>query len=195
MTTCGPLAGHTVIYGGSFDPPHMSHQMGCLALLESLGADAVWLVPAFAHPFGKQLLPFEHREAMCRLVAAPFGGRVEVSCAERELGGQGRTYDLVTSLQAAHPKRSFALAIGADIIGETARWHRWEELSAMLRVVVLGRTGYTAASDTPALPQIASSALRDRLRQGRPVTGEMPCSVLAYIEAHGLYTALSRRSI
>lgn len=188
MSTSGALAGRSVIYGGSFDPPHMGHQMACLSLLESLGADAVWLVPAFVHPFGKAMGAFEHRIAMCRLMAAPFGGRVVVSVAERDVGGQGRTYDLVTALQAAHLERRFALAIGADIMSEMARWHRWEALSAMLPIVVLGRSGYAAKSDTPDLPRIASSTLRAQLAQNQLAPGQMPCSVLGYIQAHKLYT-------
>lgn len=192
MTTTAPLAGHTVIYGGSFDPPHMGHQMGCLALLESLGADSVWLTPAFAHPFGKQLTAFEHRFAMCTLMAAPFGDRVHVSAAEKDLGGAGRTYDLVTALIAAHPKRRFALAVGADIVGEIGRWHRWPELAALVRVVVIGRSGYQAAAHTPDLPAIASRTLRTMLAAQQDVTGQMPVSVTAYIRAHGLYAKAPR---
>lgn len=189
MSQDGPLAGQTVIYGGSFNPPHMGHQMACLALLEGLGAESVWLVPAFTHPFGKTLVPFEHRAAMCRLMAAAFGARVHVSCAERDLGGLGRTYDLVSALMAAHPERRFILAIGADIVAETARWHKWDALMQMISVVVLGRGGYKAQAHTFDLPNIASRELRAKLQHHEAVTGQMPCSVEAYIKAHNLYSA------
>ncbi|KAK1548404.1 hypothetical protein Q3G72_012900 [Acer saccharum] len=167
----------------------MGHQMACLALLEGLGAEAVWLVPAFTHPFGKALAPFAHRAAMCRLMAAAFGARVQVSCAERDLGGLGRTYDLVSALVAAHPERRFILAIGADIVAETARWHKWDALMQMIGVVVLGRGGYTAHAHTFDLPNIASRTLRAKLQAKETVTGQMPCSVVAYIQAHNLYGA------
>lgn len=188
MSASAPLAHATVIYGGSFDPPHMGHQMACLALLESLGAEQVWLVPAFVHPFGKPMTDFGHRRAMCEAMAAPFGERVCVSCAEQDLGGQGRTYDLVMALKAAHPERRFALAVGADIIGESHRWYRWDALEAMVQLVVIGRSGYAAAaSQTPDLPAIASHLLRERLARGAAVTGELPLRVLDYIQQHGLY--------
>ena len=75
------LHGHTAIYGGSFDPPHMGHQLACLYVLEALAAEAVWLMPCFVHPFGKALSSFEHRFAMCEKLARPLP-RVTVSAAE-----------------------------------------------------------------------------------------------------------------
>src|SRR6185312_8204226 len=117
------LKGFTVIYGGSFDPPHLSHQMTCLYLLEGLEADAVWIVPSHTHPFGKALSPFETRLTMCQWLAEPFAGRAQVLTVERDIGGAGRTYDTLVHLQAKHPDRKFALAIGADIVADTPKWH------------------------------------------------------------------------
>src|SRR5688572_20849117 len=109
------LEGRTVLYGGSFNPPHMGHQMACLYLLEARSAEAVWLLPAFAHPFGKELAPFAERLEMCRLLAAPFGGRVVTSDIEQRVA-DGRTYVTLTRLLQEQPDRRFVLAVGADIL-------------------------------------------------------------------------------
>ena len=187
------LVGHTVVYGGSFNPPHMAHQMACLYLLEGLGAHAVWLVPAHVHPFGKRLADFEHRLAMCRLLAAPFAERVVVSDVERALGGAGRTYDTLVHLIAAHPQGRFALAVGADILGEAHSWYRWDDIERLVPLAVIGRAGYRGRGRAVLdLPRVSSSDIRRRVARGESLDGLVPCSVAEYVAAHGLYR--SRRS-
>lgn len=181
------LAGTTVMFGGSFNPPHLGHQMACLYLLEGCGAEAVWLLPSFRHPFGKPLADFNHRFAMCEAMADALGGRVQVHDVERTLAGAGRTYDIVVHLQNAYPAMRFALAIGADLLGECDQWYRWSELCARVQVVVVGREGYPAQGDAVAMPNISSSALRARLARGDSVRGLVPIKVAGYIAEHGLY--------
>ncbi len=182
------LTDHTVIYGGSFNPPHLAHQMACLYFLEALGASEVWLLPAHMHPFGKELAPFEHRLHMCDLLAAPFAGRVVVSKAEQRPGGSGRTYDTLQHLQQTFADRRFALGIGADILGEVSKWYRWADIDAMLPVVVVGRAGYPVTAQSPLqLPAISSTELRARARAGQSLVGWVPLSVARYVEEHQLY--------
>lgn len=184
------LAGHTVVFGGSFNPPHVAHQMACLYLLEALQAQAVWLVPAFVHPFGKDLASFEHRAAMCERLVEPFGGRVLVERVEQQLEHQGRTFETLRFLRDRDPDRRFALAVGADILEEAHRWHRWPDIERMVKIVVLGRTGYEAGATTPmALPEVSSTQIRERLVRGGSVDGLLPTSVIRYVREHELYSA------
>jgi nicotinate-nucleotide adenylyltransferase len=181
------LAGRTVVYGGSFNPPHMGHQMAILYLLEALGADRVWLLPAHVHAFGKALAPFEHRVAMARLLAAPFAERAEVSELEREVGS-GRTYDVLVRAHRDHPDRRFALAVGADILKETRSWHRWSDIEAMVPVVVIGRGGHSPAGAGPlALPDVSSTLVRDRVARRESLEGLVPRAVADYIARQHLY--------
>jgi len=193
------LKGKTVIFGGSFNPPHTGHDMTCAYLLERLHADAVWMVPAFNHPFGKDLASFEHRLAMCHLAAEPFGERVVVSEVERELGGLGRTYDTLLHLTQRFEERSFALSVGADILQETDQWHRWEDICAMVQVVVLGREGFSTTGAGGAvtagvaeLPEVSSSDIRERIGAGQPLEGLTSPGVADYIRRHGLYGGSSQ---
>ena len=188
------LEGKTVIFGGSFNPPHTGHDMTCAYLLEHLHAEAVWMVPVFNHPFGKDLASFEHRLAMCRLVAEPFGERVVVSEVERELGGLGRTYDTLEHLTKRFEERSFALSVGADILQETAQWHRWEDICSMVQVVVLGREGFSStgaggevSAGVAELPEVSSSEVRERVSAGEPLAGLTSPGVADYIRRYGLY--------
>lgn len=185
-----PVRDHTIVYGGSYDPPHVGHQLACLYLLEALRAGEVWLVPTLQHVFDKQLTPFEHRFAMCELMARPFAGRVVVSRVEAERGGTSRTYDTLVGLRAAFPERRFALAVGADIPAETSKWYRWDDIVAMVPVIVLGRQGYTDPQALPvALPEVSSTEIRGRVRTGLSIEGLVPSAVADYIAEHGLYLA------
>ena len=183
----GRLSGLTVIYGGSFDPPHMGHQMACLYLLEALAADEVWLMPTFCHAFGKGLAAFSSRFEMCQQMAAPFGRRVTTSRLEEELGGQSRTYETLSHLRRAHPQRQFALAVGADLVAELPRWYRWTDIASSLPVVVVGRSGYPLPDTLVELPAISSVEVRSRIEAGRPVGGMLPAQVADTILAHSLY--------
>ncbi|MEM6731637.1 MAG: nicotinate (nicotinamide) nucleotide adenylyltransferase [Myxococcota bacterium] len=177
-----------MIYGGSFDPPHVGHQMACLYLLEALGAASVWVVPAFVHAFDKSLSTFEDRVEMCRRMAAFFDDRVRVEPIERELDQGGRTLALIRALEARYPDRRFALAVGSDIISERTRWYRWEEIEATVPVVVVGRGGYDEAGGAPIeLPEVSSTLVRERAKQGKTLIGLVPLAVAQFIEERGLY--------
>ena len=186
-----PLAGRQVVFGGSFDPPHFGHASVCHYLLDCMGADGVLMAPTYKHPFGKSSAPFEHRLEMCRRLVSSFSGRVQVSEIERDLGGEGRTYDLLTSLSQAHPQTRWALCVGADILGEVERWYRWDEICELAEVIVLGRGGYRPGAlpgmQPVTLPEISSSEIRRQLGLGEPVWGWVPCAVIDYIHDSGLY--------
>ncbi|OGQ89441.1 MAG: nicotinate (nicotinamide) nucleotide adenylyltransferase [Deltaproteobacteria bacterium RIFOXYA12_FULL_58_15] len=187
------LTGITVAYGGSFNPPHMGHQMACLYLLEALGADCVWLMPAAQHPFGKILVDFSKRLQMCRIMAQPFGRRVEVSDVEADAGTSGKTYDTLTRLVKRFPERRFALAIGSDILQEVGQWHRWDDVKELVEVVVVGRAGYPNDDAGPVeLPGLSSGEIRRMLRQGIPIEGLVPVGIADYIAEQQLYSAQVR---
>ncbi|MEZ4270680.1 MAG: nicotinate (nicotinamide) nucleotide adenylyltransferase [Myxococcota bacterium] len=184
------LEGQTVIYGGSFNPPHMGHQMALLYLLEGLGADTIWLLPTDKHPFGKNLTHFDHRCAMCKLLAKPFGERVVVQNLEKTVG-DGHTITIVEHLQKQYPSRRFALAVGADILKETHAWHRWQDIVERVLIVVLGREGYKELEQTPlTLPAISSSEVRQRILASRSLAGLVPKTIITYISEHQLYRGM-----
>lgn len=176
------------LFGGSFDPPHVAHQMACLYVLATREVDEIWMLPCFQHPFDKRSAPFSHRVAMCRLAAGLLGDRVRVCTIEEELGGQSYTLRTVRALQARHPEHSFSIIIGADLVKERERWYGWPELSTLVPFVIVGRLG---VEDGPTsdfdLPAVSSTAVRAALGAGQRPAAHVPRLVLDYIEAQGLY--------
>lgn len=176
------------IFGGSFNPPHLAHQMAALYVLETAPVDALWIVPAFEHAFGKALAPFADRLAMCERAAAALGPRVEVNAVERELGGPSRTLQTVRRLQRQFPTHAFSLVVGADLLSEVPSWYGGEELQRTVPFIVVGRTGFDVAGKL-ALPRLSSTEVREALAAGRAVDGLVPRAVLDYISMHNLYKA------
>ena len=181
------------LFGGSFNPPHVAHQMVCLWALSTQQVDEVWLIPCFEHAFAKRLAAFEHRLAMCELAAAVLPrDRVKVSDVEARVGGTSRTIVTVERLVEEHPEAHFALLMGADLLAETGSWYRFEDLRQMVELVVVGRPGFASAgqggeAQGVSLAELSSSDVRRRVAAGEDVSALLPASVRAYIESHGLY--------
>jgi nicotinate-nucleotide adenylyltransferase len=179
----------TAILGGSFNPPHVAHVMAAYWTLATRGVSEVWMLPSYRHPFGKALAPFEDRVRMCELAAAPVRG-LHVCTAEAELRDDplvGKTARTLEYLVEKHPDRSFTLVVGADIVADTPKWYRFDRVRELARVIVVGRAGETGFADGPALPDVSSTEVRDRLARGEDVSSLVPTRVLEYIRERGLY--------
>jgi nicotinate-nucleotide adenylyltransferase len=203
------------LFGGSFDPPHIGHQLACLYVLETHDVDEVWMLPCAQHPFAKQMSPFAHRVAMCRLAVASLP-RVQVCTIEEEREGPSYTLDTVRTLAERYPQHELLLVIGADLLREREGWHGAAELCQRVRFIVLGRRHVEtqpsprphahgpAHSPAPALsdpvqprdlrhaepldlPAVSSTAVRQALSAGKLPRAWVSRGVLAYIQAHGLY--------
>jgi len=174
------------VYGGSFNPPHVCHQLAVTYLLATQPVDEVWVMPTPSHAFGKNLAPFEHRVAMVELALRHFGGRARVSTLEAELPQPSRTLHTLQAMQARIPGVSLSLVVGADILPETPQWKGWMEIERLARIIVLGRAGYPAAGSI-MLPEVSSTHIREQLSTGSNAEHLLDREVLEYARKHRLY--------
>lgn len=175
-------------FGGSFNPPHIAHQLVALFVLETSGVDELWFVPCFRHPFEKALAPYDHRIRMCELAAASLGSRVKVSEIEGSLGNESRTLLTIKALQSAYPQHQFHLVVGTDIKHEIPLWYGAKELVAQVPLIVVGRGGYEQ-EEAIQMPRVSSTEVRARLAVGKPVSGLLSSAVERYLRQHHLYGA------
>lgn len=181
------------VFGGSFDPPHLSHALACHWALESGVADRVLMIPCARHVFEKRLnAPFEDRLEMCRLAVRRLAPWVEVLDLESRREGASYTIETLRALRPQYPADEFRLLIGSDLLGEVARWRDWEEIQRLAPPVVIPRlTGEPPPrADTPASPDLSalsSTWIRERLARGEIPEGAISASVTAYIVRRGLY--------
>jgi nicotinate-nucleotide adenylyltransferase len=185
-----PTPGHRVaVFGGSFNPPHVAHVLAAVYVLSTEPVDEVLVVPVYRHPFAKELAPYEDRLEMCRLAFA-WIPRVRISTVERELGGESLTLRTLEHLASSHPEWSMRLLLGADVIGDLSKWHRFDRISQIAPPLFVGRAGVaTEGAPEPLLPKISSTEVRDAIGRGETPRVEklVPHAVLAYAAARGLY--------
>jgi len=175
------------LYGGSFNPPHVAHQMAALYVLETVAVDEIWFIPAHRHALDKPLAPFEDRLEMCARAIAALGPRARVSDVERAIGGESRTLHTLRRLRELHPGHSFSLVIGADLVDELPSWLGGDELLRTVPFIVVGRGAAGGGDDRVSMPEVSSTGVRARLAAGKSVDGLVPRSVVDYINQRGLY--------
>ncbi|ADO72432.1 nicotinate-nicotinamide nucleotide adenylyltransferase [Stigmatella aurantiaca] len=179
------------LLGGSFNPPHVGHLLAALYVRSTQQVDEVWLMPAYQHPFGKALAPFEHRLRMCEVMCEETSGWLKTNSVERvlgEQGGSGRTVDTLSFLLECNPTIRFSLIIGSDILKDLPHWKSYDRIERMAQVLVLYRAGYPAPGTIgPPLAEVSSTQIRDMLARGEEPVELVPGGVLDYAREMGLY--------
>lgn len=188
-----PPARRVALYGGSFDPPHIGHVLAATWVVTREPVDELRVIPVYRHAFGKHSTPFAVRCEMAQAAFAHLAPRVTVSRIEERLGGTSYTIDTVRALLAEAPPGALSLSFvcGTDVYAERERWKEWDTLRSLLRFLVLGRDG---APDPPPeveirawLPDVSSTDIRRRVRDGAPWGHLVPEPVRALIQREGLY--------
>lgn len=185
------------LFGGSFNPPHVAHELVALYVLETQPVDELWFLPVYQHVFDTKqgLAPYEDRVAMCQLLADALGPRAKVSRAEEQLAHEpgfagSRTFDLLEMLARVAPDVSPRWVVGSDILGETDKWYRWDDVVARAPLIVLERPGYPIPPEYQRglpMPEVSSTRIREALRERRELPDLLPRSVMEYIERRQLY--------
>ena len=187
-----------VIFGGTFDPPHLGHLVVADDIYYRLAPAAILFIPAATPPHkqGERHTPAETRLHMVRLAVAG-DRRFVASSLEVERGGVSYTVDTAAALRDAGFSR-ITVAVGADNLVEVPTWKDWRRLLEEVRLVALTRPGYDLA-DAPAeldgrfeplevtpIP-VSSTVVRARVRAGEPFRYLVPPAVFDFIVSSQIY--------
>jgi len=128
----------TVLFGGSFDPPHQGHSEIIRQLAQWPEIRKIIVMPAFRNPFKNRFhAPPEKRLEWCRKVfRLP---KVEVSDFEISKGRPVYTIETVRELEQRSPVSH--LLIGADNLATLPEWKDFETLNRTLTWIVATREG------------------------------------------------------
>ena len=197
----------TGIFGGAFNPPHNGHVNLAREAIEQLKLRKLLIIPTFESPHkSTKLLPFGHREEMCRRAFGPLNGsgncncEVVISDIERELGGVSYTINTIRELGARLPDGRFFLLIGSDMLFSFREWYRYESVLKESTVCAVAREddsftdmkefandiGRVKVLQTNVV-DVSSTEIRERLMSGGDVSELLPQSVADYIEENKLY--------
>lgn len=194
------------IYGGAFDPITNGHIQVCQFLLNtSKEFDEVWIMPAYKHMYGKDMVSPEHRLEMCKL-AARVDQRIKVFDYEIQHQLKGETYYFVKKLKEEEDLNKyfhFSLVIGLDNAMTFDRWVNYDLLERLIRFVVIPRKGYQTndikswflkdphvyLNGETNIMEVSSSEIRNHIKNGEfsELDGLIDKEVKLYIVKNNLY--------
>jgi nicotinate-nucleotide adenylyltransferase len=184
-----------ILFGGTFDPPHIGHLTMAQLAYEQTGAKEVWFVPAPTppHKLNEKIHTLYHRTQMVESLVTSYV-HLKVVPIENQLPAPSYTVDTIRACQQWFPDIHFKLLIGGDSLGHLPTWHEASELVRMVEFLVAARTGYpyeeTLQSVARKLPgikaeriempilDVSSTWIRERLNHGLPVCDLLPENVL-----------------
>jgi nicotinate-nucleotide adenylyltransferase len=185
----------SLLYGGSFDPPHRGHVELARRAKEELGAERLTVLVS-ADPGHKHVET--PADARLRLARAAFPGDDVL------LDEHARTVD---TLRAHDDWNDPVFLIGADEFCDFASWKEPDEVLRLTRLGVATRPGFPRERLERVLAQLeepqrvlffeieptplSSRELRARIAAGEDVAADVPPAVGAMIHAEGLYLPTS----
>ncbi len=187
-----------LVFGGSFDPPHLGHSTLLNAAAAQLRPDRIILVPAWQSPFkGAAQASASQRLSMIRLGLRdrlPKNARKKCSIEKTELGLRRKVYTVETlrRLRKRHPKAELHFVTGSDAAADFESWKNPEELRRLARWV----TGRRPGGGRPAkgfgilkgrFPKISSTDIRERLAWGMETKEFLDGNVKKIITKKELY--------
>ena len=203
------------VLGGAFDPVHIGHLRGAIAVREHLGLERVDLLPAAQSPL-KDAATVTAADRLAMLEAA-VRGVPGLGIDARELAREGPSYTVDTLIELRREVGQvlpLIWIVGTDILPALPRWSRWQQLLELAHLVILERPGAdspplavtqwldqhridqnellrSAAGGVMTLDQpvldIASSDIRALLAAGRDPRFLLPDVVMEYIKRHKLF--------
>ena len=133
------------LFGGSFNPPHVAHQLVALYVLETAPVDELWFVPALRAPVRQAAGAVRGPDRDVRARGRGAGAaRAASATSSARWAAPSRTLRTIRRLRELHPAHEFSLVIGADLLAEVATWFGGAELQATVPFIVVGRAGRRA---------------------------------------------------
>jgi nicotinate-nucleotide adenylyltransferase len=154
-----------VLFGGSFDPPHVRHAEMLAQAVRVLRAPSAMVMPAALNPLKSGTPPADcaTRIAMCRAnfdgAQGPFPAELRLSRLECSRDGPSYTIDTIHALLARRPGLAGAIRflVGSDAIRSIERWHRWRDLLRVATPAVVVRPPDTRAATEAFLEGFAAA--------------------------------------
>lgn len=193
---------HIGLLGGSFDPPHIGHQLLALSFIALEPIDELWIMPCANHAKKATLTSFCHRFAMGEIAFRRMR-RVRVIDIEHHLPPPNYTLQTLEAILNVNPTLSLHFGIGSDLVSSFSSWHAAAQIVLKARIVIFERYSYplttlpTLLKDARLhrgypLPDINSTSLRDFSRRQKigNSLAFVDQDVVRYVEKHGIYRSI-----
>ncbi|MGD9128960.1 MAG: nicotinate-nicotinamide nucleotide adenylyltransferase [Candidatus Woesebacteria bacterium] len=127
--------------------------------------------------------------------ALDLKGKIRIEFCEIEREGVSHTFDTLEELSARYPEKDFFWVIGSDNLAKFHLWYNYEEMLRKYRFYVYPRTDYPFEPlYQNMIPlrkmkavDVSSTEIRQRVKEGKSITGMINAKVEKYIKKHKLY--------
>lgn len=183
------------VLGGCFDPPHIGHLWVVKQVLEfRADIDQLLLMPACKHQWKPIIASPTDRVQMLQSLT---NKKVIVSDLELKRGGISYSVETIAELRKLS-KDNIYWIVGSDILSELSRWEKAETLTDLATFLVFPRDPFSLPAKLPRgfeairektliTTNLSSTLIRQRLKQGKSISGFVPEKVEEYIKGKGLY--------
>jgi nicotinate-nucleotide adenylyltransferase len=164
--------------------------------VDELGLDEVRFLPCRLSPHKQAVAPSSGPDRLAMLELATRGlPWAVVDDLELRLPPPSYSVRTIEAMHRRFPGARLFWILGRDQWEALPRWRDPERLAELVEFVVFSRDGdpvpragwtmHHLGGDHPA----SANAIRDAVRDGRPLPPWLPPEVAAYIRSHGLYAA------
>jgi nicotinate-nucleotide adenylyltransferase len=194
------------IFGGTFNPPHKGHIVIAQEALKKAQLDKIIFIPC-GNPPHKTVndgVIAKHRYEMTRIA---ISGNSDFEITDIEVVSREYSYTAKTlkKLKALYPDSRLCFIVGGDSLRDMDEWYHPEQIFKMAEIVALKRGGVddnsfeqkaqhyrdkygaeiTVVDITPM--EIASTEIRQMIKDQRDVSGLLDEDVLKYINKYQIY--------
>ena len=204
------MSRRVVLFGGTFDPVTTAHMAVADQAERLLEPDEFWFL--VDNLPGERKPVYAPAPARLEMVRAAVQGdpRFTVSDVEIRRGGETYTAETMDELHGMYAEVQFELLLGADSAHSINTWRHARRLLAHEWFDIVNRSGEEALTldEAAALgfepsrtrlvevesPRLSASDVRDRVADGREVTGLVPEPALEIIRRLGMYSRRPSRA-
>jgi len=191
-----------VIYGGSFNPPHIGHAIAIEAVLRNFECDEIWIMPSSERKDKHIGTPGKHRVKMLNILIREFSGRsavpVKISMLELDRPGLTTTYDTKIELEKKYPGNKFYFLIGSELLWNIRYdWIKGNELWNNANFLAIRKPETEVPDKLPpniklvdkdiVWVNISSTIIRNFIKKGYSGIPYLLPKISAYIKKNGLY--------
>ncbi|BFU77915.1 nicotinate (nicotinamide) nucleotide adenylyltransferase [Arcobacter sp. 15-2] len=157
------------IFGGSFDPVHIGHEMIINKLSHLSYINKLIVVPTYLNPFKKKYLI--DPEDRFKILDHMYRKNKNILISDFEINRNESTPSIITveHFKSLYNPKKIYLVIGSDNLRTLHLWDNFEKLNKLVEFIVVNRDGYEVKNDIIQFKtinmniNISSSSLRDKL--------------------------------
>ena len=183
------------VFGGSFDPVHKTHLAIARRAKKQLKLDLLLFVPAYQAPHKKGRI-YADNEVRCELINAALkkDPAFRLERCELKRGGVSYTVETLQTLKKRFAPCELYFLLGSDNYLGFNTWREPAKIKKLAKLAVYQRKGETAKIKPGDLlikgptTDVSSTALRQKLKEGKIDKKDIISSVWKLIQAKKLYT-------